>query len=379
MLDAGKRPPRRASISWLAALAVVALALGVGAPGASAVPAGFWGVVPQGAPSPEQLQRVKAGGVGSIRLPISWGATQPVSGGPIDWSSTDAAIATAATAGIEVLPFVAGAPGWAVTADRRWGSPVTLPVHTALQRAAWRSFLTQVVQRYGPNGAFWAANPGVPKRPIRTWQIWNEENFKYFVARPNPAEYGKLVKLSYAAVKAVDPGAKIILGGMFSRPKEATVKYHPPQAYFAADFLERMYETTPGIKSKFQGVALHPYTATYKRLTPYIEEFREVLNANRDAGKQLWITELGWSSEAPSRQDSFAKGPAGQVKQLKGALAALRAHRVAWRLRGVYWFSLEDGSPSACNFCGGSGLFAAGFVAKPAWSAFVGFTGGRAG
>ena len=64
----------------------------------------------------------------------------------------------------------------------------------------------------------------MPKRPIRTWQIWNEENFKYFVARPNPAEYGKLVKLSYAAIKGVDPGAKMILGGLFARPNEATYK-----------------------------------------------------------------------------------------------------------------------------------------------------------
>ncbi len=36
-------------------------------------------------------------------------------------------------------------------------------------------------------------------RPIRTWQIWNEPNFKYFVAKPNPGEYGKLVKISNAA------------------------------------------------------------------------------------------------------------------------------------------------------------------------------------
>ena len=29
----------------------------------------------------------------------------------------------------------------------------------------------------------------------------------YFVASPNPAEYGQLVKLSYSALKAADPGA----------------------------------------------------------------------------------------------------------------------------------------------------------------------------
>ena len=116
----------------------------------------------------------------------------------------------------------------------------------------------------------------MPKRPIRIWQIWNEPNFKYFVARPNPAEYGKLVKLSSAAIKGADPGAKVILAGLFARPKRGDVDNgKPPQAYFATDFLEQMYKTTPGIKSKFNGVALHPYTGSYQDLTPEIEEVRD--------------------------------------------------------------------------------------------------------
>lgn len=376
MLAPRKRPVGRGRIC-LAFLSVALLGLCASASIATALPAGFWGVVPQGTPSVEQLQRAKRGGVGSIRVPISWAIAQPSRGGPIDWSGTDSVIGTATAAGIQVLPFVAGAPTWAVAADGRWGSPVHLPVRTALQRGSWRSFLMQAVFRYGPRGSFWIENPSVPKRPIRTWQIWNEENFKYFVAKPNPAEYGKLVKLSYGALKKADRGARIVLGGMFSRPKEATRKLRPPQAFFAADFLARMYRTTPGIKSRFQGAALHPYTSNFKRLKPYIEEFRGVLKANRDARKQLWITELGWSSERPSPHDSFAKGPAGQVRQLKGALSLLRARRTRWRLHGVYWFSLEDGPPGACNFCGGSGLFGPGFVAKPAWRAFVKLTGGR--
>ena len=76
-----------------------------------------------------------------------------------------------------------------------------------------------------------------------------------------------------------------------------------------------MYETTPGIKAKFSGVALHPYTATAtSELTPDIEEVRAVLKANHDAGKGLWITELGWSSTASDQgRNSFAKGPGGQA------------------------------------------------------------------
>ncbi|HXS46811.1 MAG TPA: glycosyl hydrolase, partial [Solirubrobacterales bacterium] len=295
-----------------------------------------------------------------------------------DFSGTDAIMASASAAGLNVLPFLFGAPTWAVPLEKSLGSPRFLPVRNGKQRSGWKEFVTQTVLRYGSKGTFWAQNPGLLKRPIRDWQIWNEPNFKYFVARPNPIEYGKLVTLSYAAAKAADPGAKIVLGGLFARPIEATFNRRPQQAYFATDFLEQMYAGTPGIKSKFQGVALHPYTGTFKRLMPYIEEVRDVLKDNNDAGKGLWITELGWSSKHPTSGNSFAKGMQGQAIQLRGAFRALLANQGKWHLKRVYWFSVDD-LKGACNFCDGSGLFSKGFIPKPAWKAFVAFSGGRAG
>lgn len=360
----------------ISALALAVLGLANFATAAEALPSGFWGVVPQATPTLEQFQRLKRGGVESIRIPIAWNAVQPTQGAALVWSGVDAEVRSASVAGLNVLPFLNGAPKWAVPVDPHYKSPKTLPVQTGSQITGWKSFVTQAVQRYGPDGAFWAENPTVPPHPIRTWQVWNEENFEYFVARPNPAQYGKLVKLSSTAIRAVDPGAKVILGGMFAQPREAQLKRRPPLAYFAADFLDHMYADTPGIKSAFQGVALHPYTSTYTRLTPYIEEFRAVLKENHDASKSLWITELGWSSQHPTAGNSFAKGPSGQAQQLKGAFGLLRAKQSKWRLAGAYWFSVDD-ETGVCNFCDGSGLFGQGFVPKPAWYAYTHFTGGH--
>jgi hypothetical protein len=377
MLDLRKRPFGQAR-AWLAMVAVFVLGLAV-APTAMALPADFWGVSPQNPPTDEQFQRLRAGGVDSVRIPISWAGTQPFSSTEANFAASDILVAGAAQAGINVLPFVYGAPSWAVAPARVPGSqalaPKTLPVKTGAQRAAWSNFFKLVVARYGPGGSFWAANPTLPASPIRTWQVWNEENFKYFVVRPNPADYGKLVNLSYAAVKSVDPGAKLILGGMFARPGEAKLKVKPPQAYYASDFLDQLYTSTPGIKKKFSGVALHPYTASYQQLTPDIEEFLTVLKANHDGGKKLWITEIGWSSEPKSANDSFAKGPAGQVTQLKGAFNLFKAKAAKWKLQRIYWFSVDD-QPGICNFCGGSGLFADGFLPKKSWFAYVKFAGG---
>lgn len=369
------RPLRRARL-WPAAFAIAALGALAAAPSAFAVPANFWGVVPQGSPSVEQLQRLKAGGVDSIRVPISWGSVQSVRGGLYNWSDADSFFAAAAAARLDIFPFLSTVPTWVVPVDRRFGSPAFLPVRSGKQRSGWTRFVKQAVFRYGPGGAFWSENPGLPRKPVQAWQVWNEPNFKYFVARPNPAEYGQLVKLSSAAIKAADPTAEVILGGLFARPIEATFHKKPPQAYFAADFLEQMYRSTPGIKSKFQGYALHPYTGSWKNLTSRIEEVRRVLALNHDAGKDLWITEMGWSSEPPQPHNSFAKGVAGQARELKGAFRLLTANQRKWRLQRIYWFSINDFA-GLCNFCGGSGLFGDSFKPKPSWRAYVKFAGGR--
>lgn len=367
--------------AWAAVVALCAVLLGTGAASAQALPKTFWGVVPQATPTTEQFLRLSRGKVGSIRVPIAWNAVQTAPGATPDWSSVDAMVKGAATAGIDVLPFIFGAPSWAVATDHNVVSrpPMTLPVKNAVQRSAWTSFLTQAVQRYGPNGSFWAENPSVPVHPVRSWQIWNEPNFFYFVSRPNPADYGQLVKISSTAIRAVDPAAKVVLAGLFGWPSEARATSKPPKAYFAADFLERMYRANPGIKSKFDAVALHPYTSKYQSLTPQIEEVREGLKASGDATVPLWVTELGWSSKPKSPGNSFAKGRGGQATQLRGAFNLLLRERVKWHVERVYWFSITDQS-GVCNFCDGSGLFEGpSFRPKPAWNAYVAFTGGQAG
>jgi hypothetical protein len=372
--------------AWAGATAVAVALCGVAAPSAAALPGNFWGVAPQATPTPEQFQRLKRGGVDSVRIPIEWGAVQASAEGGFSWNGTDALVAGAAAAGIEVLPFVTGAPSWAVkpaivNPAAHSFAPLSLPVRTAKQKSGWTNFLTEVVRRYGPNGSFWAANPAIPYRPIHTWQLWNEENFKYFVARPNPVEYGTLIKISNPVIKGIDPTAKIVLGGMFATPREALYRKKPPQAYFAADFLEQLYRKMPGIRSKFDGVALHPYTYDWQDITEHVEELREVLKANHDAGKGLWITELGWSSGLPSAsngRNGFEKGPSGQAAQLRGAFSLLERNQARWHLKQVFWFSVDD-RPGACNFCDGSGLFGPGFKAKPAWKAYVKFAGGTSG
>ncbi|HVX33795.1 MAG TPA: hypothetical protein VHA80_11705 [Solirubrobacterales bacterium] len=368
-----RRPRRLAPLTLLLTIAVLLV------PGAAsaALPADFWGVVANQAPDPGQARSLKQGGVESLRVPINWSAVQSTPGAEPDWGTVDPFVRGAAEAGMSVLPFFVGPPAWAVPDEGVGGAraPISLPVRSAAQRSAWRELLRLAVFRYGPGGSFWSENPLLPAHPIRIWQIWNEENYKYFVARPNPAQYGRLVVESFRDLRSADPGARMVLGGLFLQPKGGNVRPargRIKRAWFAADFLERMYRTTPGVRGKFIAVAVHPYSKYFGRLPGELEEVRAALKKSRDPGRALWLTELGWSSGRPSAangRNQFEKGVNGQARELTGAFKLLRARAAAWRIKRVYWFSFTD-EPGSCNFCDGSGLFTRSGVAKPSWAAY---------
>ena len=246
-------------------------ALGVFAAAAQAVPASFWGVVPQATqrgtvPAPASAAASKACGSRSAGARCSRSRAAP-STGRLRQPGRSGRQGRHRGAAVPHRRARLGGAGGRSPAPAAPKAPAHLPAAGA---AAHRlvDLPPAAVARYGPNGSFWTENPGVPKRPIRTWQIWNEPNFKYFVAKPNPAEYGKLVKLSYTALKAADPGAKMILAGLFARPQRrpqrqpANTKAStgtPPTSS------NRCTRRRPGIKTRFNGVALHPYTVTLPR------------------------------------------------------------------------------------------------------------------
>lgn len=97
-------------------------------------------------------------------------------------------VGSLANRGIRVLPVMSGTPPWA---GRTYG---TAPVHSRLARNGWRRFLEASVERYGPGGDYWtdpdlyrSAHPNGPIKPIKTWQIWNEQNIRGGAQHVRPA------------------------------------------------------------------------------------------------------------------------------------------------------------------------------------------------
>lgn len=367
----------------LCACLLVALVAGAQAGAAQPrfpTPKGFFGIDPQAGLTDEDAEYMKAGGIETVRWPLAWNGVQPTARGPFNWAAFDPVVEVAARHGLKVLPFVYGTPAWV---SRKY---TTLPVSSGRARRAWTQFLEACVRRYGPGGEFWklhalgaAPPPGSEQltpigrpQPIRSWQVWNEANFFYFAFPASPQRYVKLLKISTPAIKRVDPGAKVILSGLFGEPTAHGAKGMP-----AVKFLEAIYRV-PGIKRYFDGVALHPYAAFASNLEEQIEALHEVTAENHDR-VPLYITEMGWGSQNDFNKVAFEQGIRGQVKQLKAAYGYLLENRQRLNLRAVYWFSWKDQRES-CDFCDSVGLFREGerFHPKPAWHAFVALTGGRA-
>jgi Beta-galactosidase len=338
-------------------------------------PKGFFGIAPQTELTELDASYMKAGGIESIRLPLLWSAVQPTRNAAYDWSGFDHMVEVAGRAGLRVFPSILSPPRWVARKE------TTLPVASAKQRNAWSAFLSAAVARYGPRGEFWAQHGGIGVNyepaigtpvPIREWQIWNEPNFFYFAFPVSVSKYAKLVTISSKAIKAVDPGAKVVLGGLFAEPTAKGKRGMP-----ATTYLQRLYKV-PGLRSRFDGIDLHPYAVDSEELEEMTEEFHDVAVENHDR-PGLYIGELGWGSQNNFDEVAFEQGVRGQVKQLRASYGYMLENARRLDLKASYWFSWKDLAGS-CTFCDSVGFFRAGlkFRPKPAWHAFVALTGGRA-
>ncbi len=296
----------------------------------------------------QQLAAAVASGVESLRVAVSWSTVQPVrtmadvpaafrsqfadvSGVPTRFTDLDRVVGAAAARGVSVLPVVEYTPSWAALHP---GNPASPPRSTG----AYAAFLTALVRRYGPQGSFWATHPSIPRVPIRMWQIWNEPHFVgYWSDQPFAPGYVKLLAVSRAALRAADPGAKLVLAGL---------------ADFSWQYLEQIYRV-PGASRLFDIVAIHPYTAQPAGVITILERARAVMNRYGDAGKPILATEITWPSsqgKAPA-QFGVSTTEGQQAQRLAQLMPLLSADRAKLGLSGFYWYTwMGDETPRAAPY-----------------------------
>jgi Glycosyl hydrolase catalytic core len=335
------------------ALAVLAL---MAAPAGAAVPRDWLGVAGDGPliDAPDQhageWPLIAASGATSVRIAFYWDVGQRFGPGAVDFTAYDAPVLAAARHGLGVLPVVLLAPAWARRDPDDPASPPRNP-------ADYAAFLTALVGRYGPRGSLWAEHPEVRPLPIRAWQLWNEPNLPAFWRQqPFAKGYVKLLKPARAALRAADPRAQAILGGL-------------PNGW---DALRRIYQA--GGRRHFDAVAIHPYTARADRVPRYVLAARRVMRRFGDRRKPVWVTEVSWPAAKGRVRDpiGIATDDRGQARRLRRGLTALAAARRRLRLQRVYWYTWLSAESNASVFAwsGLRRLHEGAVISTPALSAF---------
>jgi hypothetical protein len=349
----------RQRISLVLGLALAALLLGAGTASARNVPRDFYGTVLDGdvlsAPADvlaAQWPRMATSGVETARVVFSWSDAQPVAGAPVDFSHIDPLVAGATAHGIDLLPVVIYAPPWAREDPSLFNSPPANP-------ADYAAFLQALVGRYGPNGTFWAEHPELTKRPLRTWQVWNEPQLRYQWNAPDYAkDYGTLLRASYQALKAADPGSTVVLAGATNLSWEAIAALY----------------SKGHIHGFFDVAAVHPYTATPVHVVRIVSLVRQVLRRHHDARVPIWVTELGFpaSKGHTKSKNTLQTTKRGASKRLTRSYDLLaHARRTKLRVSRVYWYTWA--SPYSGDIFSFTGLYrfdGSRFTAQPQLSAY---------
>lgn len=338
----------------LALLLVLAAAL-VPAGTARASEAGLVTDLTWGATAAEQDRTVTAirdSGAKWVRLSIQWkNLEQAVPGAYDTWwlAHVDRAVDLADAAGLNVLMMVYDAPPWASGSASR---------NTPRYPADYANFMRFVATRWSEK--------------IDAYEIWNEQNIARFWTNPSAAEYTRLLQAAYPAVKAVDPTAPVVFGGL------STSDYAYVEATYAA-----------GARGYFDVMAVHPYTycgtgspdeirrtADGRIARDAFLAYREVRASMLARGddKPIWLTEFGWNTATvgcdPSR--GFWQGGVSEALQASYltrsfelfALDSYLGPAFAYNLRNNYWE--KDADSAEARY----GLLRTDFSPKPAYEAF---------
>ncbi|MCL6508127.1 MAG: beta-galactosidase, partial [Bryobacteraceae bacterium] len=210
-------------------------------------------------------------GLSWLRCDFAWYDLEPVEG-EWDFSGIDLVVQEATERGISILGILGTSPSWA-NGGNEWNYPPT-------DMEAWRNYVRTVAMRYGDQ--------------VEAWEIWNEQkNHMFWQPKPDYNAYVNLLAAASQEIRAADPSATIVMGGV---------------AGLDPNYLNKCLQL--GAAAYVDAIAYHPYAetigeegqppeATYwpkERLCRLIVEWvHNLVSVYSSRRLQVWVTEVGWS------------------------------------------------------------------------------------
>jgi hypothetical protein len=236
-----------------------------------------------------------------VKQDFAWREIEGQGKGKYDWTVADRIVEQVGSFGPKLIVRLDSEPTWA--------SGVTYPNDRTMMSPPrdyqdFADFAYAVARRY--------------QGRVAAYQIWNEPNLarEWGGKAPSPADYTRLLKLSYQAIKRADPSAIVISAGMAPTTRNDRVAV-PDTTY-----LEGMYAA--GAKPYFDALGAHG--AGFKappEMDPaavstdpnyynkgdvncpgdpcriycfrHVEDLHEIMAAHGDGSKRVVVLEFGWT------------------------------------------------------------------------------------
>jgi hypothetical protein len=330
----------------------------------AAAPNPFYGVVGVHFPSQAEMDQVATAGAGTFRAQLDWKFVEPTPG-TRNFYGADVLFGQAARAGVTILPDLLGVPPW-MSRD-----PNRPPIFTASQRNEWRSLLTDYARRYGTNGTFWAEHPELPRHPVTTWEIWNEPNLgDSFGGKASPRRFVRLLKISAEGLRAGDPAAQVLTGGLFPyHTLHNTIKL--------TKYLNAMYRV-PGAANAFDALGVHPYAAQPGGVLHWVRVARKIMRRHGDGATPIYVSAFGWFTGGYGiRYSPLRTTPRQQARKLTRTYGLLSRNAATLGIASALWFTYTDNARKGRDsFIDRAGLFRLNGKPKPSWFAFARAAGG---
>ena len=235
---------------------------------------------------------VTQAGFNWIKQQIDWQEVE-VAPGVYDFSELDAVVNDVNAAGLKIMLGFFHAPDFyrSDTSGLMPADPTT-----------FGAFMNAIASRYAGK--------------VQAYELWNEENLDRETGTGNvdPTTYLPLLESGYTGVKSADPGALVLLGA-----PSPTTSNVPGVSIDDVQYLQQLYAINGGeVAGYFDVMSAHPSGFSNPPdctpATPQcslsgawntddsffaftrVSQYRDVMVANGDVGKQIWFTEYGYCS-----------------------------------------------------------------------------------
>jgi hypothetical protein len=314
----------------------------------------------------ENLADAAAAGASVIHTTANWAAIAPTKPAAASnaadpayrLNDLDELVAGASRYGLRVMIDVTGSP--------KWANGGHTPNYMPKKLSDFGTFVRMLASRY--NGR----NAG--KGVVTMWSVWNEPNLQQFLYPQysgkkivSAANYAKLYKTAYAAIKTANPQAKVAAGETSAQGRDKPLPGKSETV--APGTFAKLLSQQKGLK--FDAWAHHPYPTSpsakplekvrYPNVTlSTLPQFEKDLRKWFHRAVPVWITEYGHETK-PGEPHGVSN--ATQAAYSRQALTYTRADP---NVQMFIWFTFRDhaGNPWQSGLEGPSG------ARKPSYAAF---------